>query len=292
MNNKLGLARQPTGTNSGTRRVADRFERVDFAERWLGDGFRVLQENPPGFLVAVDVEMTQARLLVDALRRRGVQGSYAGVLVRAAGLALSRHPELHRLLVGARSMKPRGVSIGLSVANEAAAAPVLRLEDVADKPLPVVCQEVALRAPQAREEDSRTLAKLRRWGWLLPGWMRRLVLRRLFSSLRFRHLFGSLQVTVLSSVDFASSLVCGAPAVLAMGRVTERVVARGGQPVVRLMATLVCSGDHKVWDGERIGRVVGEVRRILECADLFEELAATVEAEPDGSNRHLLRDPS
>lgn len=256
-----------------SRSRGDRIERVDFADRWLGDGFRVIQENPPGFFVSADIEMTQARVAIDRLRQAGIRGSYAGILARAAALALARNPDLHTLLVGSRRLKPEKVRIGLSVANEAAAAPVLRLDAVEDKPLPVLCREIVDRAPQARTEDSRTLTQLRRWGWLIPfGWLRRLVLRLVLSSLHFRHLFGSLQVTVLPGLDIVTPLLCGTTAVLGMGNVAERVVVRGGQPTVRLMATLTCTGDHKVWDGARIARVVGEIRRILESGDLLAEV--------------------
>jgi pyruvate/2-oxoglutarate dehydrogenase complex dihydrolipoamide acyltransferase (E2) component len=269
---------------SGAQKVGveDRFERLDYAERWLGDGFRVAQANQPGFLVFVDVEMTRVRVLIDRLRERGVRGSYAAVVVRAVALALSRHSDLHTLVIGSRRLRPGDVTIGLSVDNEAAAAPVMRLEGVASKQLPLLCEEIVRRAPEVRAEDSRTLAKLRRWGWLIPtGWIRRFLLRMLFSSLRFRRLFGSLQVTILPSVDLATSLVCGATAVVAMGRVAERVVVRAGQPAVRLMATLSCTGDHKVWSGERVGRLLGEIRLILESDVLFPELPeAAVEGSP------------
>jgi pyruvate/2-oxoglutarate dehydrogenase complex dihydrolipoamide acyltransferase (E2) component len=261
-------------------RPNDQFEGLDFADRWLADGFRVVQENPPGFLVLLDVDMTAARSAIDRLRKVGVRGSYAGVLARAAALALSRNRDLHSVLVGSRRLRPGNVRIGLSVANEAFAAPVLRLDAVEDKPLGMLCEEIARRAPAVRTDDSRTLAKLRRWGWLVPfGWMRRLLLRIAFSSLRFRHLFGALQVTVLPGIDIVSSLACGATAVLGMGSVKERVVVREGQPTVRLMATLTCAGDHKVWDGARLGRVLGEVRGILESDELLNELPAAAAAE-------------
>jgi pyruvate dehydrogenase E2 component (dihydrolipoamide acetyltransferase) len=258
----------------------DRFESLDFADRWLGDGFRVTQENAPGFMLWLDVEMTHARAAIDRLRQLGFRASYPGVVVRAAGLALSRHPDLHTVLSGGRRLKPAHVRIGLSVANETVAAPVLRLDAVEQKPLHVLCEEIVQRAPEARADDSRTLALLRRWGWLVPfGWMRRLILRVAFSSLRFRHLFGSLQVTVLQGVDAVASLACGAPAVLAMGSVRERVVVRGGQPAVRLMATLVCTGDHKVYDGERIARIMSEVQRVMESGELLDEVERTAMRE-------------
>jgi hypothetical protein len=72
--------------------------------------------------------------------------------------------------------------------------------------------------------------------------------------------------------DIVASGVNGTTAVLAMGRVSERVVARGGRPAVRLMATLCCTGDHKVWDGQRVGKLLGEIARILETDELAKEV--------------------
>jgi pyruvate dehydrogenase E2 component (dihydrolipoamide acetyltransferase) len=252
----------------------DEVEWLDFADRWIADGFRVVQENPPGFALIVDVEMTQARAAIDAMRKAGVRGSYAGVITRAAGLALSRHRDLLAVLSGSRRLRPAKVRIGLSVANEVAAAPVLRLDAVEDKPLPALCTEIAARAPEARDEDTRTLRSLRRWGWLLPfGWMRRWALRLAFSSVRFRHLFGALQVTVLPGVDIATSHANGTTAVLGVANIADRVVVREGVPAVRLMAYISCSCDHKLWDGARAARFLAELRKILESGELMQEIA-------------------
>jgi pyruvate/2-oxoglutarate dehydrogenase complex dihydrolipoamide acyltransferase (E2) component len=255
-----------------------RFDRLDYADRWLADGFRVLQENPPGFIGTLEVEMTRVRALVQRMKARGLPGSYAGVVVRAAGLAMSRHPDMHALLVGSRRMRPDHVSIGLSVSGEATAAPVMRIEEVETKSVVAVCEELKKRAPEVRAEDAATLAKLRRWGWLIPtGWLRRFVLRRVLSSLRFRRLFGSLQVTVVPGVDIVSALAYGAPAVVGLGRIQERVVARDGKPVVRLMATMSYTGDHKLFDGERVVRIMSEIRGILESDELLAEIPEPAE---------------
>jgi pyruvate dehydrogenase E2 component (dihydrolipoamide acetyltransferase) len=258
-----------------------RFERLDYADRWLNDAFRVLQENPPGFIGTLEVEMTRAKLIVQQMKARGLPGSYAAVVVRAAGLAMSRHPDMHALLSGSSRMRPDHVSIGLSVAGESTAAPVMRIEDVETKSLVAISEEVKKRAPEVRAEDSATLAKLRRWGWLIPTrWLRRFVLRRALSSLNFRRLFGSLQVTVVSGVDIVAALAYGAPAVLGVGRIEERVVARDGKPVVRLMATMSYTGDHKLFDGERVVRIMSEIRGILESEELLAEVPVAVEPAP------------
>ncbi len=185
---------------------------------------------------------------------------------------------MHAILVGSRRMHPDNVSIGLSVSGEAAAAPVMRIEQADTKTLAAICDRgEEARARGARREDSATLAKLRRWGWLIPtGWLRRFILRRVLSSLRFRRLFGSLQVTVVPGVDIVAALAYGAPAVLGLGRIEERVVARDGKPVVRLMATMSYTGDHKLWNGERIVRILSEIRGILESDQLLAEIPSSV----------------
>lgn len=252
----------------------DRYERLDYADRWLGDGFRVLQRNPPGFSLFLRVDMGRTRELLGRLRQAGVHGSYAAILLRAAALALVRHPELHQIVLGSRRVWPERVDISLSVANEAAAAPMLRPEDVGRKPLPVLSEELRARVPEIREQDSRILRDLRRWGWLVPTrWLRRLVLRALFGMLRMRRrLAGSLQVTVVPNVETVVPYLTTAPALLSMGCVSDQVVAQNGQPVVRPMATLGITADHKVWDGARAATFLTEVGAILESVVLESEL--------------------
>ena len=54
-------------------------------------------------------------------------------------------------------------------------------------------------------------------------------------------------------------------------------------PAVRAMATLSCTGDHKVWDGQRVGRLLGAIAQILETEELFAELP-----KHDAAAEHLV----
>lgn len=254
--------------------VVDRYDRLDHAERWLTDAFRVLQANPASFSIGIDVEMTRARALVQRARELGLRLTFTSLLIRAAGLALARHPELHQIISGTRRLHPGQVDLSLSVSNEAIAAPLLLLQNVGERRLPDLAQELATRAPALRAQDSKTLADLRRWGWLVPfGFLRRFILRVLHAPLWVkRRLTGALQITVVPTVDLPLPLLASAAVILAMGRVSERVVARGGQAVVREMVTLTCGADHKLWDGLRAGVFLGEVAKIIEGEDLWAEL--------------------
>ena len=246
----------------------DRVERLDYAERWIGDGFRVL--DTPGGFAAVDVDMTRTGALVERLRTRGVRATHNHVIVRAAALALSRHPELHQLVAGNRRLRPERVDIGLSVAGHTNYAPIMIIEDAARKALPALCDEIVRRVPEVRQKEVRDLAGMRRWGRLIPfAGLRRLLLRFLFGRVGFRRrLAGTFQVSCIGGVDLVVPFLFNTSAVLGVGRVRDRVVAAGGQPAVRPMVTLACCIDHKAWDGVKTARFQTEVRRILEEGQL------------------------
>lgn len=253
-------------------RAVERRERLDHADRWLADSFRVIQLQPPGYNVILEADMGRAAELIDELRAQGQRVTYGAILLRAAAMALCRHPQLHQIMLGTTRVFPDRVNIGLSVANESFAAPVMLIEDVDRKGVLALSEELRVRVPEARRQDSETLRKMRRWGWLVPfGPLRRLILRAMFSILALRRrLTGSLAVSIVPTVDVVLPNVLSAPALLSMGRIADRVVAREGRPVVRKMVTLSITGDHKIWDGQRVGAFLSEVARILESGDFAE----------------------
>jgi pyruvate dehydrogenase E2 component (dihydrolipoamide acetyltransferase) len=252
--------------------VADRSQSLDYAERWLADAFRVM-EGPGGF-GAVEVDMTHTRELMERLRERGIRCTYTHIIVRAAAVVLDRHPEIHMIVAGSRRLRPDRVDIGLSVAGSSIAAPVMVIEDAASKRLPDLCEEINRRIPEVRAEESRSLAQLRRWGWLAPTrWLRRIILRVLFSRTRNRRkVAGTFQVSVVSNIDFTVPFLFLTAGALGVGAVRDRVIAVGGRPVVRPTAMLACSIDHKAWDGAACGTFLGELRGMLETEVLDEEV--------------------
>jgi pyruvate/2-oxoglutarate dehydrogenase complex dihydrolipoamide acyltransferase (E2) component len=242
-------------------------ESLDFAERWFADAFRVI-ETPGGF-VALDVDMTRARALVEAARGRSVHATFNHLVVRAVALVLSRRPDLHLLVAGHRREKPSRVAIGLSVAGRSVYAPVMVIDDAAAKSTDALAEEITRRAPEVRAKEERDLASARRWGWLVPfsSW-RRAILRWCFRRLWFRKaLAGTFQVSCLA-IDLVVPFLFTSAAALGVGRVRDRVVVVDGAPAVRPMLTLACCIDHKAWDGARAVSFLDEVRGLLESGEL------------------------
>ncbi|MDW8280534.1 MAG: 2-oxo acid dehydrogenase subunit E2 [Myxococcales bacterium] len=217
--------------------------------------------------------MTQALRAMATLRARGLHATPTHLLVRAAALALQRHPDTHRLVCGYRAICPGRVDIGLSVAGQTSYAPVLVIQDAGRKRLSDLVPEIIHGVAEARRKESEDLRGMRRTGWVIPwGVLRRLILRWLYRSFWFRRrLAGTFQVTCLNNVDQAFPLAFYTGSALAMGRVTDRVVALGGAPVVRPMAWLTLALDHKALDGRMASRLLNAVREILEGEELVQE---------------------
>lgn len=239
-------------------------DRLDFAERWLRDGLRVL--HPSLSVLQVSVDMTHAMARLDVLRRAGVQVSPTHLVVRAAARALAENPSIHQIVAGNKRHRPTQVDIGLSVAGETFVAPVVVIEAADTKSVEEIAAEIARRAPEAKKNDQQMLAMLRRFGWLVPfGFLRRAILRTLFTSPMFRRKgAGTFQVSTVP-VDWAFTTAFSTAGVLFGGNVVQRVVAVDGQPAVRPMMTLTLSGDHGVWDGRAATRFVASVKAALEA---------------------------
>jgi pyruvate dehydrogenase E2 component (dihydrolipoamide acetyltransferase) len=253
--------------------VPDQYERLDHAERWLADSFRVA-ETIQGFLFT-DIDMTRPRALLERLRARGMRATYNHLFVRAAAVALARLPEQHLMVIGTRRLRPGQVDIGLSVAGQTNYAPVMVIEDAARKTLPAIAEEILRRVPEVQEKERKDLDGMRKLGWLIPfGWLRRFIVRRVLGSFRLRRqLAGTFQISCLN-VDAVVPMALTTAAGLGVGRVRDRAVVIDGRVEVRPISTVACMIDHKVWDGVRAMAMTGEVKKILEEGELEAELDA------------------
>jgi pyruvate/2-oxoglutarate dehydrogenase complex dihydrolipoamide acyltransferase (E2) component len=245
--------------------------RLDWAERWVRDGLEL--SRPPAFFETLQVDMTEARSLIERARERGTRLTYAPILVRAAALALAANPDLHVLVCGSRMYSPGSVDVAVSVSSETSLAPVVVLESANTKTLEQLASELAGRVESAREADAGLMGGLRRWGWMVPiAPLRRRVLRTLYRSRAFRRKSaGTFQVSIVPTVDQFLTPVFGGTAVLTAGRVAERVIAIEGAVTVRPTMFLACAADHRVWNGGAAARFLTAVKDLLEGPQLARE---------------------
>ena len=243
------------------------------SERWMRDGLTVCQV--PAFSITIEADMTEAQAALEAAKSQGLRLTYSHLMVRAAALALAQNPELHQMVCGNRVHYPAHVDIALSVAGDAMVAPLMVIKNADEKKLAEIAREIVERTPAVRDADRALMNALDRWGFLVPlGFLRRALLRALFSSVSFRRKgSGTFQVSVLPGIDQGSSPAFSSSAILVAGGVREKGVAVGGKMAVRPMVTLACYADHRVWDGRAGQRFLAAVRDVLESDRLLTEIS-------------------
>ena len=195
--------------------------------------------STPHFALQRDIDAS--RLLgwqAAARRRTGVHVTITDLLVRSVAHTLRAHPSLTRSWSGDGLVTGASIGVGLAVALEdGLVVPVIHAADTLDLP-----------ALAGRREE---LVGRAREGRLEPGDVQG----------------GTFTISNLGmyGVD-AFTAIINPPqaAILAVGRIADRVVAVGGLPAVRPLLTLTLSCDHRVVDGARGGAFLQALAETLE----------------------------
>ena len=187
-------------------------------------------------------EVTVTRLAAwrqQAEKQTGGRITYSDVLVKLVAAALARHPAVNASWREGTITRHAEINIGLAVAVEdGLIVPVIHRADT-----------LGLAAIAGRREDVVSRAP---GGKLRPADIQG----------------GTFTISNLGmfGVDAFNAIVNPPQAaILAVGRIADRVVALDGQPVVQPTMMLTLSCDHRAVDGARAARFLGDL------ADLIEE---------------------
>jgi pyruvate dehydrogenase E2 component (dihydrolipoamide acetyltransferase) len=217
------------------------------ADHTVGTVWRIMAERmtaswtsaPHFYLVR---EVTVSRLVAwraQATRQIGAHVTYTDLLVKLVAATLARHPDVNASWREGAVARHADVNVGLAVAVEAGLiVPVLHRADT------LTLAEIA-----ARRQD---LVSRGQAGKLRPADIQG----------------GGFTVSNLGmyGVDAFGAIVNPPQAaILAVGRIADRVVAVNGQPAVQPTMVLTLSCDHRALDGARGAQFLGAL------ADLIEE---------------------
>ena len=192
----------------------------------------------PHFYLLREVDATallawQAR----ARERAAAKVTLSDTLVLLAAAALREHPALNGGWADGRLVRNSEINIGLAVAVEEGLL------------VPVIHRPDALRLGQVAARRADLVARAQTGG-LRPDDLRG----------------GSFTISNLGmfGVDAFNAIVNPPQAaILAVGRVAERVVPLDGQPAVRPMLTLSLSCDHRAVDGARAARFLDTLAAMI-----------------------------
>ncbi len=221
----------PTTLSKEKREPLSRMRRA-IAERMT----KSVREQPQ-FSISRDVDMTSANE-----ERKAAGASYTDVIVAAAAKTLRDHPRLRARIEDGELVTSDATNIGVAIA----------LED-------------GLLVAVLRDADRKNLREL-------AAERERLEEHAHAGKLAEHELTGSvLTVSNLGTMGIDRFVAIVNPpeaAILAVGRVADRVVAKDGVPAVRPIASLTLSVDHRVADGATAARYLAAVAERLERADL------------------------
>jgi pyruvate dehydrogenase E2 component (dihydrolipoamide acetyltransferase) len=184
----------------------------------------------PHFFLVRDVDASSLKharetLALQVQPSRGIKLTVTDLLVALVAPALAKHPRMNARWKDGVVQESDDVNISLAIAVEGGVvAPVIHRADRA------TLEEIAIRRAE--------LTNYARTGKLKPADIAA----------------GTFTISNLGmfGIDAFSAIITPPQAaILAVGRIAERVVAVNGQPVVRPMMTLTLSSDHRVVDGAR-----------------------------------------
>ncbi|HWN15444.1 MAG TPA: dihydrolipoamide acetyltransferase family protein, partial [Candidatus Dormibacteraeota bacterium] len=213
----------------------------------VGTVWRIMAErmtaswtSAPHFYLVREVNVTRlAAWLQTARKQTGAHVTYTDLLVKLVAATLAQHPRVNVSWKDGTLERHADINIGLAVALEdGLVVPVLHKADT-----------LGLKEIATRRED--------------------LVARAQSGKLRPADIQGG--VFTISNLGMygvdAFSAIVNPPqaAILAVGRITDRVVPVNGQPAVQPTMVLTLSCDHRALDGARGAQFLGAL------ADLVEE---------------------
>jgi pyruvate dehydrogenase E2 component (dihydrolipoamide acetyltransferase) len=213
--------------------TAERREPLSKMRRAVAEAMTRSAREAPQFSISREVDMTSANV-----RRKAAGASYTDTIVSAAARALRAHPRLRSRIDGDAIVTSEKIDVGIAVALEA-----------------------GLIVPVVRDADRKDLAALKQEREALEAAVQAGHARA--------DAFGDAAITVSNlgtlGVDRFTALVNPPEAaILAVGRVADRVTVVGGVPAVRPMTTLTLSVDHRVADGADAARYLADIVTELE----------------------------
>jgi len=196
----------------------------------------------PHFFLVRDVDAsglveTQKRLAEEIEKANGVRLTITDLLIAVTTRVLAKHPKMNASWTaeGPRSNADISISVAIAVKDGVVGAVIRK----ADK---LKLGEIAA--------ERRDLTQRARAGRLRPADIAG----------------GTFTISNLGmySVDaFTAIIAAPQAAILAVGSISDRVVAVDGKAVVRPMITLTLSSDHRVVDGARAAEFLGELAEAL-----------------------------
>lgn len=228
----------------------------------------------PQIYGTLEIDLTEAVRWHRALPEGAPKITVLHMVTRAMGLAMKRYPDLNGLLRFGRIYLRESVDVAClaAVEHESGRADLtsVRVSDVDQKSVPQIAHEMATRLSRARGAKDTEVQKTSALMGLLPGFMIGFFLwlsAFISYTLNLRapgipkDLFGGCIITNVGSFGLDQAFAplvpySRAPIVLLLGEAKDRPAVVDGELVIRKIATLNATIDHRFCDGALLARMV------------------------------------
>ncbi|MBI1854650.1 MAG: 2-oxo acid dehydrogenase subunit E2, partial [Chloroflexi bacterium] len=199
--------------------------------------------NVPHFYLIREVDASnliewRTRIAAKVEKQSGIKPTYTDLLIKLIGFTLREHPRVNASWVNRNIQFNNDVNVGIAAAIEdGLIVPVIRHAD---------SSSIGEIAVQRKDLIERAQNRKLRPADISDGTF-------------------TLSNLGMYNVDAFNAIV-NAPqaAILAVGRIVERVVAVHGAPAVRSMMTVSLSCDHRVVDGARAAQFLDDLANLIE----------------------------
>lgn len=214
---------------------------VELSSLWRVMAEHVTQswQDVPHFYLVREVQAGPLMAARQALKAQGeTKVTFTDMLVKLAAKALRQHPNVNATWLRGQLALIEDINVGLAVGvPDGLVVPVVHRADQ------LSVQEIAQRRSEiVARSNQKALGPQDIQG-------------------------GTFTISNLGMYNIdAFNAIVNAPqaAILAVGRIADRVVAEGGQPVVRPILTMTLSCDHRVVDGLRGAEFLDTLAKLLE----------------------------
>ncbi|MDP1714484.1 MAG: dihydrolipoamide acetyltransferase family protein [Anaerolineales bacterium] len=197
----------------------------------------------PHFYLIRDVDASnlierRIRIVAMAEKQNGIKPTYTDLLVKLIGFALREHPRVNAAWTNGNIQFNKDINVGIAAAiDDGLIVPVIRHADSSS-----ISEIAAQRKDLIERAQNRKLRPVD------------------ISDGTF-----TLSNLGMYNVDVFNAIVnTPQAAILAVGRIAERVVPVNGQPEIRSMMTLSLSCDHRVVDGARAAQFLDDLANLIE----------------------------
>ncbi len=232
----------PSPRVSASREAGERVE-LRGVRKVVAERMALSFSTAPHFYLTVEVDATALKAfhqqLVPAIQKKfGVQPTITDILIKAVAVALQEHPEANSSWVNGGIQRNGAVNLGVAASvDEGLIVPVIPAAD-------------RLSLGQVAQKRRELVEKARSGRLTLPD------LEGGTFTLSNLGMFGIDQFQAIVNPPQA--------AILAVGRIKDRVVPVDGQVAVRPTMFMTLSVDHRVLDGAEGAKVLARVVELLE----------------------------